>query len=479
MKFWEKIFLCTLLIFEVFFVPASIYLNNSNFNVNLNMTIDSSISEEGRFCSSIESNLFLLRIQKASNSLNNKVDKQSIDTMVSTYLNSLEEQNIYIEVIDEKDKTIFSNLKINILGKRDELNTIANKVNYIIRDLNGQSYLFITQKLNLDDNNYKISYVKDISNIYSNRKYMFNLLLRLNILIAVILVLVTIVMSKFLVNPINRLIKSTQIIAGGNFSERVTKISDDEIGELSKKFNAMAEVVEDKINELEKLSADKQRFIDNLSHELRTPLTSIIGYADFLMTTRYDEEIFLNSLGFIYDEGKRLEKLTFKLMDLIILRKEDFKLREAEIDNLLVDIKNSLVPRLEEKNIQLEISSENISFLMDKDLLKILIINIVDNSIKASKNGGKIHLCVYRDEESQVVIEIKDFGIGIPKEDISKVFEPFFMVDKSRSKENSRTGVGLGLSLCAEIAKIHNAKIEIESNQGEGTILKIIFNRHM
>jgi signal transduction histidine kinase len=441
------------------------------------MTIDSSVSEEVRFCSSIESNLFLLRIQKASNFLDNKVDKKSIDSMISTYLNNLEEQNIYIEVIDEKDKIIFSNLKINVLSKRNELNVSENKVNYIIRDINGASYLFITKELNLDNNYYKISYVKDISNIYSNRKYMFDLLLRLNIIIAIILALVTIVISKFLVNPINRLIKSTQIIAGGNFSERVIKISDDEIGILSNKFNDMAAVVEDKINELEKISADKQRFIDNLSHELRTPLTSIIGYADFLRTTRYEEETFLNSLGYIYDEGKRLEKLAFKLMDLIILRKEDFKLQEENIDRILVDIKNSLTHKLEEKNIQLEISTEKVTFLMDKDLLKILIINIVDNSIKASKNGDKICLRVYKAMEGKIVIEVKDFGIGIPKEDLSKVFEPFFMVDKSRAKENSRAGVGLGLSLCAEIAKIHEAKIEIESNQGEGTIIRVIFNR--
>lgn len=235
----------------------------------------------------------------------------------------------------------------------------------------------------------------------------------------------------------------------------------------------MASAIEDKINQLEKISADKQRFIDNLAHELRTPLTSIIGYADFLRTARYDEETLISSLSYIYEEGKRLEKLAFKLMDLIILGKEDFKMNEENIKELLIEIRNSLVPKLEEKNIRLEISAEDFSFLMDKDLIKILIVNLVDNSIKASTRGDKVWISVFKDVESKIIMEVKDLGIGIPEEDISKVFEPFFMVDKSRSRVNS--GVGLGLSLCAEIAEIHNAKIEIESKLGEGTCIKIIF----
>lgn len=261
------------------------------------------------------------------------------------------------------------------------------------------------------------------------------------------------------------------MVAGGNFSERVEIVSDDEIGLLSGNFNNMATVVDDKINQLEKISADKQRSIDNLAHELRTPLTSIIGYADFLRTTKYDEETFIDSLSYIYEEGKRLEKLAFKLMDLIFVRKED--LHEENLKELLIEIRNSFIPKLEEKNINLEISTENLNFLMDKDFIKILITNLVDNAIKASKIGDKIYISAYKNSESRIILEVKDMGVGIPKEDIPKVFEPFFMVDKSRSRANS--GVGLGLSLCAEIAKIHDADIQIESELGEGTTIKLLF----
>ncbi|AKA68986.1 HAMP domain-containing sensor histidine kinase [Clostridium scatologenes] len=473
MKFWEKIFLCTLAIFEIFFVSSSIYLINSNFKLNLNTEINSGISEQKRFCSFVESNLFLFKIQKESNSYKTELDKQSIDSMISTYLNNFGKQDIYIEVIDNNNKVIFTNLSMNISDKREELNVQLNKVKYIIRDIDEKNYLFITKKINLDNNYYKISYVKDVSSIYKNKKYLLKLLLKLNILVCIILAAVTIALSKFIVNPINKLIKTTQKIAAGNFSERVNVISDDEIGLLSKNFNDMADVIEDKIGELKVASNDKQRFIDNLAHELRTPLTSIIGYADFLRTTKYDEETFINSLSYIYSEGKRLEKLAFKLMDLIVLRKEDFKKKSENTSELLIEIKNSMQPKLEEKDIHLEISAEDLNLLMDKELIMIMITNFIDNAIKASKIGDKIYLKAYKNSSSNIILEVKDSGIGIPEEDISKVMEPFFMVDKSRARANN--GVGLGLSLCVEITKIHNARIDIESKIGEGTTIKVIF----
>ncbi|MGG4442795.1 sensor histidine kinase [Brevibacillus fortis] len=477
MKFWQRIFLCTLIIFEIFFVPASIYLIDSSFELNLNMEIRSGISEQDRFANSLESNLYLLKVQKSSNPDTEGVGKQNIDSMISTYLNNLGEQDVYLDVIDENNKVIFSHFKNNkiTLTHREELNIPSDKVNYIIRDLGEKTYLFIAKNISLENNHYKVSYVKDISSVYENRKDLLSLLIKLNALISAILVIVTILMSMFIVKPINKLIKSTRIIASGNFSERVKVKSNDEIGLLAENFNLMAVDVEDKVNQLKKTSEDKQRFIDNLVHELRTPLTSIIGYADYLRTNKYDEKTYINSLSFIYEEGKRLEKLTFKLMELIVLRKEDFELKKGKLDELFVEIKNSFIPKLNIKNIDLEISTEHLSVLMDKDLMKILLANLIDNAIKASKNNDKILLRSYRNTESKIILEVKDTGIGIPDDDITKVFEPFFMSDKSRSRANGG-GLGLGLSLCKEIAKIHDAEIRIESKLGEGTMIQLVFH---
>ncbi|WP_406541121.1 sensor histidine kinase [Clostridium ljungdahlii] len=113
------------------------------------------------------------------------------------------------------------------------------------------------------------------------------------------------------------------------------------------------------------------------------------------------------------------------------------------------------------KNIHLEILAEDLNLSMDKELMTVMITNFVDNAVKASQIGDKIYLKAYKYDASNIILEVKDSGIGIPEEDISKVMKPFFMVDKSRARASN--GVGLGLSLCVEIAKVHNARIDIES----------------
>lgn len=275
-----------------------------------------------------------------------------------------------------------------------------------------------------------------------------------------------------IISPVNKLIKSTQKISDGNFNERVDINSKDEIGILAKNFNYMTSVIEDNINELKESSEDKQKFIDNLSHEIRSPLTSIIGYTDYLITNKdFDEETF-KALNYVYKEGKRLEKMSSKLMDLIVIRKEKPKMKYESIKEILEEIKASMVPRLRDKNIDIVVSSEESSILMDKELIIILIKNFIDNAIKASGEGSKIYVNAYLNIVP--IIEIKDRGVGIPRDDIKKIFEPFYMVDKSRDRRNN--GVGLGLSICAKIAEIHNAEIKVESEVGIGTTVRIEFN---
>ena len=242
---------------------------------------------------------------------------------------------------------------------------------------------------------------------------------------------------------------------------------------LSQNFNTMAEDVEEKIKELEKNFEQKQRFIYNLTHELKTPLTSIIGYADFLRSTKYNEEVFLKGLNNIFQEGKRLEALSSKMMDLTLLKRENFKMKNENLQIILCEIKDFLKPKLESENIKLIISAEELEVLVERDLIKNLILNLIDNAIKASNSGSKIHLNGYKDKDSKIVIEIKDEGIGIEEKELSKVFEPFYMVDKSTSR--SVNGAGLGLAICAEIARIHEAEIKIESKIGDETSIKIIF----
>jgi signal transduction histidine kinase len=469
MKLWEKIFISTLLIFEIFFISSSIYLINRSFNLNLDSEINSGISEQNRLCMSLTAETYLAKMHQSTDDIQTELSKDNTDSIISTYMNYFNGEKIFINVTDKNNKEIFNNFIAKVTKTKDQINMPLNKFTYVIKDVDGNSYLFIDKTINLNDNKYNISYIKEISYVYENEKYMFNLLMKLNLFLCITLAVVMIVLSKFIIKPVNKLIKSTREISEGNFSARVKVDTQDEIGLLAKNFNNMADVIEDKIQALENVSEDKQRFIDNLAHELRTPLTSIIGYSDFLRTNRCDEETTIQALSYIYSEGKRMEMLSSKLMDLIILKKENFDMKIIGVKELLYKINIFLTPKLKAKAIDLKITSEDFSILMDKELMIILISNLIDNAAKASKNGDEICLKAYMEEVP--VIEVKDVGVGISKEDIEKIFEPFYMVDKSRDRRNN--GAGLGLALCSKIAEIHNAKIQVESELGKGTTIKI------
>lgn len=470
MKLWEKIFICTLVVFEVFFVPSTVYLINRSFKLNLKSEIDSGISEQNRFCDSIKLNALLMD-KMQNHYATNDINKDVITSSIVSYVNYIDNKNMHFQIWDKSGKKIYDDFKMNTNKIKSEVNIDEGKVGYEIIKIKDKNYLYVNKKISIYSDYYKIAYIKEISWVYENYRYLYGILIKLNIFVCITLIIVMVALSKIIINPVNKLIKSIQKISDGNFNERVNIKSKDEIGILAKNFNYMTGIIEDNINELKESAEDKQRFIDDLSHELRSPLTSIIGYTDYLITNKdFDEETF-RSLNYVYKEGKRLEKMSSKLMNLIVVRKEKPRMKNENIGEVLQEIKASMVPRLKDKNMKLIISSEEFSILMDRELIIILIKNFIDNAIKACKAGGEIRINTYNTEDK--VIEIKDNGIGIPKEDIKKIFEPFYMVDKSRDRRNN--GVGLGLSICAKIAEIHNAKIEVESKVGEGTTIRIKF----
>lgn len=472
MKLWEKIFISTLIVFEVFFICSSIFLINRNFKLNLKNEINSAIREQNRLCISLAADIYLAKIHESPNSVQEAFSKEQTDSIINTYISYFKEGKVFINVKDNNGNKIVNNFKQSI----DEINIQLNKTVYVIKDIDNKPYLFIDKKVNLNNDIYKISYIKEVTDIYENQKFMFNLLTKINIFLCITLAVLMIVISKIITNPVNRLIESTQKISAGNFSERLEIDTDDEIGYLARNFNNMADVIEDKIRALENVSEDKQRFIDNMTHELRTPLTSIIGYADFLRNNECDEETKVQSLNYIYNEGRRIEILSSKLMDLIILKKEDLNMKDVNVRELLYEINNLFTPKLRDKNISLKIDSEDFYMLMDRQLMIIMIGNFIDNSIKASKSGDKIYLSAYIYEKNPV-IKVSDMGVGISKDDMGKIFEPFYMVDKSRNRHNN--GAGLGLALCLKIAEIHNIKIQVKSKINRGTTIKIITDNYM
>ncbi len=272
------------------------------------------------------------------------------------------------------------------------------------------------------------------------------------------------VLSAFLTGPLKRMSKAARRMAEGDYRERFARAGKDEIGALAVSFNQMADAVEEKIGELSKAAREKEDFVANFAHELKTPLTSIIGYADTMYQKELPREEIRKASWHIWNEGMRLEALSLKLMDLTILGRQEFPLQEMWAEALLQDAVEGLTPLLEEKKIELRLQADGAFVRADYDLLKTLLINLVDNAVKAG--SSRIEIAGKRKEEKYWIC-VGDNGCGMEEEELSRITEAFYMVDKARSRKQH--GAGLGLALADRIARIHGGELTFESREGEGT----------
>lgn len=208
------------------------------------------------------------------------------------------------------------------------------------------------------------------------------------------------------------------------------------------------------------------------AHELKTPLTSIIGYADMLNTVDLSEEERREAYYYIYSQGKRLESLSHKLLELVSMEQTEFQVRPVNTKDLEENVRNTMRPVFATKRIKGKIILEKGIIYGDKDLLLSVLYNLLDNAVKAVEEDGFI-LLKGAVVEQGYEIKVVDNGRGIPKQDISRITEAFYMVDKSRSRKEG--GAGIGMALCQRIVTLHQGILRISSHQGEGTVMKLIF----
>lgn len=328
-------------------------------------------------------------------------------------------------------------------------------------------HFIVTQDLRYGE--YNIYYIEDITYVW-NRLTLTGISLAILtiILIAGSYIVLSIMLNRLL-HPLQELNTSAQQIAQGRYDQRIQVERKDEIGQLSNSFNQMAEAVEHRTQSLEESERRKTLFMGDLTHELKTPLTAISGYAKTLLTVKLPEEDKEDALSYIYEESCRLERLSKKMMNLLLLEEEEhITLTEVPVGKLFHNAGEACAKNLDEKKITLEYHENGELFLVDEDLFTDVLINLIDNAAKASKEGDRIILSA-----ADHTIEVQDFGTGIPKEEQEKILEPFYMIDKSRSRKSG--GAGLGLAITAMILKRHNCRLTIESNVGEGTRMILQF----
>ena len=292
-------------------------------------------------------------------------------------------------------------------------------------------------------------------------------LIIISIFVSILIGILSAIFAGIITEPIERL---TKFILGISKAGKIPKIDmkrNDEIGQLASAFNDMS----DRINTFDE---KKQDFVANVSHEFKTPLSTIKLLSDSIMQMQVlDMDVVKEFLGDINNEVERLTNITEDLLEQTKLEIEQstFDMQMVSLNVMVLKIIDSLsmVAKAKEITIVMEAEKE-IMLLADYDKLWQAIYNIIDNGIKYTNQGGKIEINLFQNDK-ETEIFIKDNGIGIPQDSISKIFDRFYRVDKARSRDTG--GTGLGLSIALSSVELHKGKIEVESVVGEGTLFKI------
>ena len=301
---------------------------------------------------------------------------------------------------------------------------------------------------------------------YNNKEdYKKNSLL-ISAILALIGGVVTYFISGHALRPIREFSDKIEEVQAQNLAaSRIEENKVKELNQLSVSYNKMLERLSDAFE-------IQRQFTANAAHELRTPLSLMQVQLDLYNSTRHpdNDADTLQTIKMVTEQNGRLSKMVKTLLDMSELQtvgRDDEIMVDALVDEVLAD----LDPLTQEKNIKLTGKCKNITMVGSDILIYRLVYNLVENAIKYNHSGGQVTVTAYR-KEKHVYLSVEDTGNGIPEELRERVFEPFFRVDKSRSRELG--GVGLGLALVREIVRVHDGSITVRSNPSGGTVFDVI-----
>jgi signal transduction histidine kinase len=290
---------------------------------------------------------------------------------------------------------------------------------------------------------------------------MFAVLLAAMFLLSLMFILI---FTRYLVRPIQKLSQATKKLAEGEYEIQLDISRRDEIGELAANFAQMTE-------SLKQLDDMRQEFVSNVSHEIQSPLASIQGFSQAIRSGGMPEAQKAEYLAIIEEESRRLSSLSKQLLTLASLDKETslYEPSEYRLDEQLRQVVLLLERQWQQKKLELELELPDTLVTADKQLFNQVWINLLSNSIKFTPPHGTIFVSIRQSPD--IVVIIRDTGIGISEEERQHIFERFYKGDKSRNRE--ATGSGLGLAIVQKIVQVAKGSIEIDSQTGVGTTIKV------
>ncbi|MCR5154971.1 MAG: HAMP domain-containing histidine kinase [Lachnospiraceae bacterium] len=350
---------------------------------------------------------------------------------------------------------LINNLKINTDGIYKYIR---------INDKTGKRLLFFS-KINSAGKNLYLTASFDISSPYEHRDTQLKIFLAVYTVVVLTGVAVAALWVGVLTKRLQKLTEAVRKIADGDYSIRTSLKTGDEFEQLSMDIDAMTDKLQENIKQLEEDVKRKENFMGAVAHELKTPLTSIIGYSALLRQGNLEEDEQMTAANYIYSEGQRLEKLSHKLLDLLLMEKDSFVMKTVNLKTFSEQIYATVLPLAESKGVNLEFGFEEGNAVFEPDLTKSLLYNLIENAIKATPEGGKVTV-LGKAFEGGCELSVKDTGYGMENKELSRITEAFYRVDKSRSR--AQGGAGLGLTLCKKIADLHGGNMVFNSRPGEG-----------
>lgn len=286
-------------------------------------------------------------------------------------------------------------------------------------------------------------------------------------LVAVLLSLIlAVLISRSVARPLQQVAAAAESIAEGDYDQQIPLQGPDEVKRVAGSFNTMSA----KVAAAQQAQRD---FVANVSHDLKTPLTSVSGWSQAILDgTAVQPEQQKRAVQIIHNEAGRMSRMVDQLLDLAKIESGQLQLIREPLDlgQLVRDVHRNMSLRAEEKGVHLTVEAAPLAAVPgDRDRLAQVLGNLVDNAIEHTPENGRVHLSLKPYGDKAVELAVQDTGPGIPPEDLKRIFERFYQVDKSRHRTSEDRGVGLGLAIVKELVEAHNGRIIAHSQPGHGS----------
>lgn len=471
MKLWQKVFLCTLALVMLAVDIASSVILQQSIAATISSEEQAAVRENTLLCVNISNNVAYKQLREDRIQLNREQINEVVDELVQSQSTSGTDLYVYLE-----EELVSSNGQTDALrlltgDYRLQVQESPGCLTVTVESETGNHFLFAGSAIRLGNSQYCLYTCKDMTEIYNRFDEQWNFVKIISLICSVITAALLLGIVYFLLAPLGRVNRMLRKMAEGDYSLRISERGSTELRELSGNINLMAASVEENVNEIQQIADGRKMFIDSLAHEMKTPLTSILGFADILrikreVTPQQRQEY----AGIIVEEARRLRGLSGKLMELAVMHHTAMDIEKLPVAGFFEEIRLAVTPVLEKRGQKLQVFCGQEVVQGDKELLKSLFFNLIDNAAKASPEEAEITLSarLIRQKDGEwICCTVEDHGIGMSEEAVRRATEPFYMEDKSRSRKKG--GAGLGLALCSEILQVHGGKLSITSQKGEGT----------